>query len=386
MLRRLLPGSLVALVLVVVGGVLTSACTVTPQAVTVGGTSVSTASINGELSNLTQSSAGGCLLQLEQAGQTSSDAVGTGYAGTYSMKTATQVVGNEVGLLLTQQYAASKGFRITSAQLATARTDYQDILDGEIATASQSSASSGFTAACTRSDGQTYNGAQLIRDLPASMVADRVRNQALDEALLADGADRSPKAVATYYLANTSLFTDDCVSRIASSSQSASQHLVDQLNAGASFSALAKANSIDATTAPQGGSLGCNFTESQVLQSLNVQSAAVGAPIGPLQDTSTGQWLIYEVTARLVEPLAQATPLIKRELLFVTSNQQRVDNELRAYARRTSVYVNPQYGSWKGLTVVAPTPPPAQYLLAPSLGNSVESGSAGTRLQLNGGS
>ncbi|MBV8461898.1 MAG: hypothetical protein JO368_01290, partial [Acidimicrobiales bacterium] len=129
-------------------------------------------------------------------------------------------------------------------------------------------------------------------------------------------------------------------------------------------------------------------TDSQVLQSLNIQSAPVGTPIGPLQDTTSGQWVIYEVTSQVLEPLDKATPLIRRELLFVTGNENRVSGELRAFARETSVYVNPQYGSWRQLTVIPPTPPPAQYLLAASIGSGTSTGSnpSGPRLQLNGGS
>ncbi len=384
MSRRFLSVSLPVL-LVAGAGLVASSCTVTPVAVTVGNSSVSTASINGQLANLTQSAAGACLLQLEHQGQTPSDVVGSGYSGTYGMAVANQVVSNEAENLLTQQYAASKGIAVTPDQLAAAKTDYQDILSGEISTAAQSSASSGVSGSCTQADGQPFTGAQLVHELPSSLVDDRVRNQAVEEALLAHGADLSPSAVARYYLANHSLFTQDCVSRIASSSQTASQQLVDQLNAGASFSALAMAHSIDSSTAAQGGSLGCNITDSQVLQGLNIPSTSVGVPIGPLQDTTSGEWLIYEVTSQVVEPFDQATPLIRRELLFVTSNEQRVGAELRAFARTTSVYVNPQYGTWRGLTVVPPTPPPAQYLLASSLGSSEESTTPASRLQLNGG-
>ncbi len=388
MLRRLLPRRTnAALVLagLVGAGVLASSCSITPVAVSVGGATVSTASINAELSSLAQTTAGACLLQVEHQGLTASDVVGAGGPGTFTMALANQVVDSRLGELLTEQYAESKGIHLSPQQLATAREDYQGILDGEIGTAAQSSANSGFAAACSQADGQPYTGAQLLRDLPPSLVEDRVRNQALDEALLARGADLSPAAVARYYLANRSLFTEDCVSRIASSSETASQQLVDQLDAGASFSDLARADSIDATTASQGGALGCNFTESQVLQSLNIQSATPGMPIGPIQDTTTGQWLIYEVTSQVVEPLDQAAPLIRRELLFVTENENRVRAELRAFARSADVYVNPQYGSWRGFTVVPPTPPPPQYLLATSSGAAQQSGNPGQRLQLNGG-
>jgi hypothetical protein len=381
---RLLKWS-VPVVAVVGAGTVASACTVTPVAVSVGSATASTADVNTELSSFVQSPAGSCLLQLEHQGLTASDGAGTGGSGTYSMTLASLVVDNEVGELLAQQYAAAKGITVTASEVATAKVDYQSILDGEITAVNQSSASSGLGASCMGPNGRTYTGAALLASLPPVVASDRIHSQAVDEKLLARGADLSAKAVAAYYLANHSLFTQDCVSVIVTSSQATGQQLVNQLDAGASFSALAQSSSIDPTSAANGGSLGCNFTESEVLQSLRIQSAPVGVPIGPAQDTSTGQWSIYEVTSQLVEPFNTAVPLVRRELLVSTANENRVGAQLRSFARHTTVYVNPQYGSWKGLTVVAPIPPPAQYLLAASIGSSVESKTPGGGLQLNGG-
>jgi parvulin-like peptidyl-prolyl cis-trans isomerase-like protein len=369
----------------VAAGAATSACTVTPVAVSVGSATASTADVNTELSSFVQSPAGSCLLQLEHQGLTASDGVGAGGSGTYSMTLAIQVVDTEVGELLAQQFAASKGITVTAAELATAKSDYESILDGEIAAASQSTSASGLGASCMDPSGKAYTGSALLASLPSGLASDRIHSEAIDEKLLARGADLSTKAVAGYYLANHSLFTQDCVSVIVTSSQANGQALVNQLGAGASFSALAQSQSIDPTSAAQGGSLGCNFTESEILQSLNIQSAPVGVPIGPIQDTSTGQWVIYEVTSQQVQPLSAAAPLVRRELLVSAANENRVGGELRSFARHTTVYVNPQYGSWKGLIVVAPTPPPAQYLLAASTGGSVESKTPGGGLQLNGG-
>jgi hypothetical protein len=370
---------------VAAAGALTSACSVTPVAVSVDGATVSTAAINSQLSSFAKSSAGGCLLQLEHQGLTSSDAQGTGGPGTYSMTLATQVVDDEVGELLAQQYAAANGVTVSPSQLASAKSDYESILGGEISAATQNSEANGVTPSCTQPDGQNYTGAQIVAALPASIADDRIRSQAIDERLLARGADLSTKAAANYYLDNQSLFTQDCVSVIVTSSQSAGQQLVSQLNAGASFAALAQAHSIDPTSAAQGGAIGCDYTESQILQTLDVPTATVGVPIGPAEDPNTSQWVIYEVTRQLVVPFNDALSQVRQGLLVSATNEDRVGAELRAFAHRTTVYVNPQYGAWQGLTVVAPVPPPAQYLLAASLGTSVQSTQPGSRLQLNGG-
>lgn len=382
-LARWLPSALVVLA----AGAVSSACTVTPVAVSVGGASVSTASINADLSSLTSSQAMACLYEAQHEGASSSNAVGAGTSGTYSMSVANQVVNEEADNLLADQFATSRGVgNPTPAQLATAKQDLSDILTQQISLAVQESQSSGATSKCETPAGGQLSGAQLLASLPPSVADEQIREQAVEERLLALGADLSNRAVAAYYLANQALFTQDCVSVIVVGSQSQAQQIVAQLNAGASFAALAAADSLDTDNRSQGGSLGCDFLQSQVLQSLDVPSAAVGSPIGPVQDTTSGQWDIYEVTKQVVEPFAQAAPLARQELLFSTANQQRVRDELQRYGRHATVYVNPQYGSWKGLTVVAPAPPPAQYLLASSLGDSTESGVPGQRLQLNGGS
>ena len=370
---------------VAAAGALVSACSVTPVAVSVDGATLSTAAINSQLSSFAKSAAGGCLVELEHPGLTSSDVQGTGGSGTYSMTLATQVVDDEVGELLAQQYAASKGVTVSASQLASAKSDYESILGGEISAATQNSAANGVTGGCMQPDGQDYTGPELVASLPAGIASDRIRSQAIDERLLARGADLSTKAAATYYLANQSLFTQDCVSVIVTSSQTAGQQLVTELNAGASFSALAQAHSIDPTSAAAGGSIGCTYTESEIQETLDVPTATVGVPIGPAQDPNTGQWVIYEVTSQLVEPFNTALPLVRRGLLQSASNEDRVGAQLRAFAHQTTVYVNPVYGTWRGLTVVAPVPPPSQYLLAASLGTSAQSTQPGSRLQLNGG-
>ena len=200
--------------------------------------------------------------------------------------------------------------------------------------------------------------------LPAQVAAAQVRNQAVDEKLLARGADLSSQAVAKYYNANQSLFTEACVSLIVTDTQAHADQLVAQINGGASFASVAKANSLDTQTQASGGALGCSYTLSQVEQNLQVQTVTVGQPLTPLQDSSTGQWLIYEVTSQQVEPLALATSVVRRELLQTTANVDRVSKEIVAFAGTVDVTVNPQYGTWKKLAVVPPVGPPERFLLA----------------------
>lgn len=366
----------VGIAIVVIGsGVLGSACEIVPPAATANGSTISTATLNAQLSALEGTAAGGCLLQLEAANLDPATAQGTGGPGTYSMAFTTSVLDNQVGDLLAEQYAAQQGIVISSADLAGAKSDFESTLDGEISQQVQSAESEGIASYCQSSNGATTTGAQLLAGLPADVAAAQIRNQAVDEKLLARGADLSNAAVDNYYAQNQAQFTEACVSVITVATQADAAQIVDQLNAGASFATVAKASSLDAQSAANGGLLGCNYSQAQVEQALQQQTIVVGKPIAPVQDPNSGQWVIYEVTSQSLEPLSAATSVVRRELLQATANVDRVSREIVAFARHSDVSVDPQYGTWTALTIVPPVGPPSKFLL-PAVSGSTSTSSS----------
>ncbi|HEX3979914.1 MAG TPA: hypothetical protein VHW93_01755, partial [Acidimicrobiales bacterium] len=237
-MKRQLSGALVALAVVVTGS-LAAACDITPPAATSNGATISTASLNSQLHTLETTAAGGCLLQLENAQLADTSGQGAGGPGTYTMTFANAVLNNQVGDLLAEQFAASKGITVTSADLNTAKSDFVSTLDGEISSAVQQSESEGTISFCQDASGASITGAALLAGLPSDLRAAQVRNQAVDEKLLAHGADLSAAAVAAYYDANQSLFTQACVSVIATDTQAHAEQLVTEINGGASFADVA---------------------------------------------------------------------------------------------------------------------------------------------------
>jgi hypothetical protein len=360
--KRRLSGC-VALVALVAAGALVSACNITPTAATANGTTISVSSLNSQLHTLSTTVAGACLLQLESNSLSPSDIQGEGGSGTYTMEFATTVLDNEVGNLLAEQYAGSKGITISDADLTTAKSDFSSTLDGEISEEVETAESEGVPSFCEEASGSNITGAELLAGLPSDVASAQVRNQAVDEALLSRGADLSGAAVDNYYNSNKAQFTVDCVSMIATDTETHANQLVSQIDAGASFASVAKADSADSQTASDGGQLGCDYTQSEVEESLQLQSIPVGQPIAPIEDSSSGQWDIYEVTSQVVEPLNDVTSVVRRELLETSSNVDRVSREIVAFARRSNVSVNPQYGTWKAASVIPPASPPAKYLL-----------------------
>jgi parvulin-like peptidyl-prolyl isomerase len=379
--KRQLSGAFAAAA-VLATGALASACDVTPPAATANGTTISTNTLNAQLRALEATTAGGCLLQLESAQLTPLSAVGSGGPGTYTMAFADGELKVQVGDLLAEQYAQAGGITVSSSDLGTATTDLESALDGEIAAEVQQASSAGTASYCQDATGATITGKALLAGLPETIRAGQVRNEAVDEKLLAKGADLSNQAVAAYYAANQPQFTAACVSLIATDTQAHATQLIAQLGAGASFASVAKASSIDTQTAANGGSLGCTISAAQVEQALQLKSIAVGQPTTPQQDSRTGDWLIYEVTSQSVEPLSAAGPLARQELLQATANRTRVSNELVVFARHSSVSIDPKYGTWKNLAIVAPVAPPEQDLLASASGDPSASG--GSSLNLNG--
>jgi len=361
-------GAVVALLLA--SGALASACNVTPPAATANGTDISRATLNGQLQALESTQYGGCLLQIENPQLSTTAAQGTGGSGTYTTGFAGAVLESQLGELLAEQYATSRGITVSSSDLATARSDLQSTLDGEISAAVQQSTATGTTSLCQSATGADFTGQELLDNLPSSVTDAEVRNQAFDEKLLARGADLSAAAVFDYYLANKAQFTTDCVSQIVTSSQAAANQVAAKLNAGASFADLARTSSIDVRTASNGGSLGCTYTEAGVEQALQQPTITVGRPIVPGQSSASGDWFVFEVTTQNLEPLSAASAVVRRELLQSTANVDRVSREIIAFAHRSDVTVDPQYGSWNRVNIVPPVAPPPQYLLSGPQGSA----------------
>jgi hypothetical protein len=115
------------------------------------------------------------------------------------------------------------------------------------------------------------------------------------------------------------------------------------------------------------------------LSALQITSVTPGKPVTPIQ-ASNGDWVIYEVTSQTSIPVTQAASEIRQALLEATPNTQRVSAELLLFARRSSVSINPQYGSWSGLRIAPPPTPPKRYLQP----NYVLTGGTGTSTTTGG--
>ncbi|MGD0882955.1 MAG: peptidylprolyl isomerase [Acidimicrobiales bacterium] len=365
-----IPKGLVAVVSIVAMGAVASACNVTPNAASVNGDTVSVSTLNTEMNDLQNSPAGECVLALEDV----QSGVGS---GVYSMTFAGYVLSTLVSYKVSAQYAAVNDIHLSRSDLAEAQNVFTASLSGEISSTVQQASASGGISHCQEADGSAFTGPELLAAMPAALRNSELGNQAVDDELLTRGADLSNAAVLSYYAANQSQFTFDCVSVIATDTEAQANTIVAKLQAGASFSQLATADSVDAQTASSGGQVGCDIPESQVLQSLQLTSVTVGQPVTPIQ-TSQGNWVIYEITSRTVQPVTSSATVIRQELLHTTANVQRVSDQLVAFAHHSSITVNPQYGTWTGIKISAPPSPATRFLQPSYLASSAASGGAST--------
>ena len=248
----------------------------------------------------------------------------------------------------------SKGIHVDASALAYARTTWTAQLNGAISAQVQQATSLGGTAGCQKADGSAFTGVELVTALPPAIRQVELANQAIDLVLSSHGTDISDAAVIKYYAANPTQFTKDCVSVIQTADQATATTAYDSLKAGTPFAQVAASATADPAAAAKSGQAGC-FTEAAVLSQLQLPSVAVGQAITPFQ--SNGNWLVYVVTSRTPVPIADVTGDIRLALLQMPASQQRVANEVLTFARGSSVDINPQYGTWTGITIVPPVPP-----------------------------
>ena len=228
---------------------------------------------------------------------------------------------------------------------------------------------------CQLANGQAVTGAQVLAGLPASLRNAQIESQAIEDKLLARGFHITAADIYAYYLQNPSQFKGACVSAIETDSEAHANALIAQINGGSSFASVAKANSLDQNSASNGGALGCNYTVASVEQELQVPSLTVGALVGPVQEASSGAWVIFEVTGEVTQSLSAATPTIRQELLRATANQTRVANEVKRFARHSTISVDPRYGTWSVARIVPPPGPRPTDLLAAALNSGAHSSS-----------
>ena len=196
-------------------------------------------------------------------------------------------------------------------------------------------------AASAPASGCSGTGASILAAFPGFYRQALIRFQMDEDALSAHlaGTTLAPGPFAAYIARHKTEMMLACVSVIEIGSKATALSLQGQILGGKSFAAVAKASSIDSTSAPEGGVLGCipdadfNAPLNKVIAGLTV--GRVSSPVAFNSD-----WLLLLVSRREAETAQQLIPsLVAGEVTALNAYFPRLLGSAK-------VQVDPQYGTW----------------------------------------
>lgn len=299
--------------LLIAGLVLSGCVTSSGTAATVNGSTITSSQLLSEVKSISSNKP--FVKQLEA----SQKVFGSG-SNTYNMAFVDEILNRRISLELVYQKARQMNVILSSEDIALGRIDAE----------------------------QTFGGATVFNQFSKSYQAQLIKDSAtLDvvEARLIN-ADISLNALRRYYDAHPAQFATICSSQILVATQGQANSIYQQLQKGANFAALAKADSGDTNTAANGGAVGCG-TYGDYVSSLGSQYAGVienlapNIPAKPVH-LSTG-WSVIEVTSRTSASFDQLTPQIRAAILG-SKGQAAITNYLDGVAKSANIKVNPRYG------------------------------------------
>jgi hypothetical protein len=349
--RLLVPFALI--VLVAIG---LSACdvSVSPGAARVGSETISRATLTDAVKAVAADTGFVCTISEENSsGSISIKGAGSGtYDAGFTASQLTEIIKQRIssGLLAKLRLA------VTPSETAIGRLR----LDAELNPPNGSTCSAG--------------GAQAVGDLAASyrsVLTSEETNLDLIAANIA-GVPLSATGLAAYARAHQSIAYNDCVSAILTTTKSAAVSARSAIESGKSFSSVAKADSKDTNSAPNGGVLGClpvtNFQPplDTALETLPV--GQVSTPIEFNSESSTGAtttgYVLLLITVR------QAPTTLEALNALVNAETTAADKALVTAEAAADVSVDPQFGTWQYVDgdyqVVPPTGPASGYLADPT--------------------
>jgi len=215
----------------------------------------------------------------------------------------------------------------------------------------------------------TEGGTEAVSDLALSyrsVLTSEETNLDLIAANLA-GVPLSTAGLAAYATAHESIAYNDCVSAILTTTASAAASARSAIESGKSFASVAKADSKDTNSAPNGGVLGClpvtNFQSPLNSELETLPVAQVSAPI-EFPNGSTNGYVLLLITAR------QAPTTLEALNALVNAEETATNRALAKAEATTDVTVDPEFGTWQDVAgdyqVVPPKGPASGYLADPT--------------------
>jgi len=184
-------------------------------------------------------------------------------------------------------------------------------------------------------------GASVVAAFPPGYRQQLIQFQMDEDALTAHlaGATLTPAPLAGYVASHQGTMSLACISLIEIATKAEGSSLRRQILRGASFAALARAHSTDASTAPNGGVLGCIPTAEFNAPLNKVVAALTPGRVSQLISFQSG-WLLFLLAQRRPETFTQLVTSLSIQ------EQASFGAELTRLIRSAKIEIDPQYGTW----------------------------------------
>lgn len=332
-MKRLLAGFLAALVFG-----LTACSTLTPWAAKVNGDLIEVSALDQELDAILANQR---YLQQVQSANLAGGVTGQG-EGTFTTAFVGRILTRQIFFELIRQEVERRKIEISAAEEEAAAADV-------IA---------------------SFGEPEIFRAFPEDYRQELIRRQAEVTALQAalGEVEVDEASVAKFYEENRALFAQTCVSHILVGTQEEAAALKAQIAGGADFAELARQNSIDPGSGPNGGDLGCVQPGSFVPEFETVMETLPEGQVSEPTQTQFG-WHLLLVTDRSPRPLEEARAEIRQRLL--SESQSDFEGFVDRALAEADIEVNPRYGTFDRDSaqpgIIPPTAPTPDPTVAPEL-------------------
>ncbi|HEY1443751.1 MAG TPA: peptidylprolyl isomerase [Acidimicrobiales bacterium] len=365
---------LLALLVLLGGGVAWAAFAVPTNAAVVNGSAISQSSLNSEVHAIAGSAEYQCYLNSNtylssngsQAGLPPVNGAGKGqnegdnptannaFVSTY----LDTVIGHE----LVDQLAAKHDVTVESAQLVDARASLTNQITGVMQQVAQTAQGQNPRFSCGATSPLT--GQQVLGSMPSWFVDDQVQFVATASALQEDlaGVGSSEQKLQGYYERHRAQFDTVCFNAAAYTDQASAQAAQAAVDFGTPFSQVA-------SSATQSGTIPCTelvAVAGELGTSISsLDGIAVGKASAPIN--VNGSYVVLELSKRTPTPYATAKPIVSQAVQQVGARATQA--AVTSVERHASVTVDPRYGIWHAVTAQVRTPfvpEPSDILNAPA--------------------
>jgi hypothetical protein len=383
---------LIALLVVMAGGLAAAAFLVPSDAATVNGTTISQQDLNADVHAIAGSAYYQCYLNSQeylssQGSQQLPPVVGAGtgqYAGDHPTATSAftaNYLSTEVGHQLVLQVAQERHVVVTPAELVTARANLTQHITGVMGQILQVQQGQDVTYGCSLT-GTPITGTQVLDSMPASFVDAQVQFVATATVLQEDlsGVGSTDADLQNYFDSHRAQFDTVCLTAAGYMTQSAAQAAAAQAAFGTPFATVA--------ASANGGAQGCRLLpqyEAELPSNAGLGTLAVGAVSAPI-NVGTDQYVLLQITKRTPSTFSEAKAAVAS--VVQQKGAGAIQKALTADERRAGVSVNPQYGVWvsTNASVLPPfSPEPATVLNATAnVGRTAPASVSGSAVPPNG--